>query len=341
MTRARRFRTVVARSMILALAVSLGACTDDGDASTTDAPQTVTSTAPTSTIGAAATVTTGTTGTTGTTTVAGTGTSTTPADVPTTPAPMTTVPDSVVDVAVYFLRGERLVLSHRQVAGPGVLRGALDALFAGPDADESAAGMTSAVPADTVLRGVDLDAGAGDTAAGGVATVDVNTAFGGGGGSLSMFARVAQVVFTATQFPDVDRVVLLMDGAPIEALGGEGLILTEPQTRAMVDRGISGSVIIDTPRPGDTVTSPIRVIGEGDVFEAQFPIEIWRAGVMIGGLAPVTAGAMGTWARFDVEIPVTATPGPIELVAYDAGGCGTDPECPTPIRTVIELDFAG
>ncbi len=52
-----------------------------------------------------------------------------------------------------------------------------------------------------------------------------NAAFATGGGSFSMLARVAQVVFTATQFSTVERVVLLLEGRPIEALGGEGLVL--------------------------------------------------------------------------------------------------------------------
>jgi hypothetical protein len=214
-----------------------------------------------------------------------------------------------------------------------VLRGAIEGLVAGPTADESVAGMTSTVPAGTEVLGVDLDDG--------LATIDLTGTFGTGGGSLSMFGRVAQVVFTATQFPNVDRVVLWMDGEPIEFLGGEGLILTEPQTRAMVDRSMSGSVIIDTPPPGATVSSPIHVTGEGDVYEAQFPIEIWQNGVLVGGLAPVTAGAWGTWSEFDVTIPLDAVAGPIELVAYDAGGCGTDPECPVIVKTVVELQFTG
>ena len=234
---------------------------------------------------------------------------------------------------MYFLRDERLVIAHRSVARPPCCAARSRRSLAGPTADEAAAGMTSTVPAGTTVLGVDLDDG--------LATIDLSTEFGSGGGSLSMFGRVAQVVFTATQFPNVDRVVFWMDGAPIEFLGGEGLILTEPQTRSMVDRAMSGSVIIDTPQPGDTVSSPIRVTGEGDVYEAQFPIEIWQGGVQVGGLAPVTAGAWGTWAGFDVSIPLDAAAGPIQIVAYDEGGCGTDPECPEIVRTVVDVEFTG
>jgi hypothetical protein len=230
---------------------------------------------------------------------------------------------------VYLLHEGRLVIAHRQVAGPAVLQGALTALLNGPTAAERAAGLDSAVPAATQL----LDAALAD----GQATVDVTGSYGAGGGSLSMQARVAQVVFTATQFPNVDRVSFRMDGAPVGFLGGEGLDLTAPQTRATTDRSVTGAVLIDTPAPGAVVHSPFTVTGEGDVYEAQFPIEVWSGGRQVGGVAPVSAGAWGSWAPFEVTITVDAPPGPIELVAYDEGGCGTDPECPPIVKTVVPL----
>ena len=96
-------------------------------------------------------------------------------------------------------------------------------------------------------------------------------------------------------------------------------------------------MIIDTPAHGATVRSPFTVTGEGDVFEGQFPIEVWANGEQIGGVAPVTAGAWGDWADFEVTITLDAAPGPIELIAYDPGGCGTDPECPEIIKTIVPL----
>jgi germination protein M len=335
MTARKTLHALAALTLTLAFA---GAACDGDDTSapstpnapstTTPAPTTVTTTTVASTT--VPDTTTPVTSTTPATTAPPT--STTTSATTSTTAAATTAPVATVDVRVYFLRDERLVVAHRQVAGPAVLRGALEALLAGPTAAERLLGDTSTVPPGTTVRGVDLDDGE--------ATVDLTAEFGSGGGSLSMTARVAQVVFTATQFPNVDRVTFWIDGEPVDALGGEGLILDEPQRRMDMARDLTGSVIIDSPHPGDTVTSPIRVTGEGDVYEAQFPIEIWRDGVQVGGLAPVTAGAWGTWGPFDVEIPADVTPGPLQIVAYDAGGCGTDPECPPIIRTVVDVVLA-
>jgi hypothetical protein len=233
-------------------------------------------------------------------------------------------------VKVYLLREGRLVIAHRQVRGPAVLKAALTALLEGPAAAEQGSGVDSAVPAGTRLLDVAV-ANDGQT------TVDLSVEYGTGGGTLSMEARVAQVVFTATQFPNVTQVLFRMDGSTIEFLGGEGLILTEPQTRATTDRSVTGTVLIDTPDPGAVVHSPFTITGEGDVYEAQFPIEVWAGGRQVGGVAPVTAGAWGTWAAFEATVTVDAPPGPIELVAYDEGGCGTDPECPPVIKTTVPL----
>lgn len=152
-----------------------------------------------------------------------------------------------------------------------------------------------------------------------------------------MRARIAQVVFTVTQFDSADRAIFSMEGLPIESLGGEGIVLDEPQTRLDVDRNLSGSVIIETPAYGATVSGQFTVMGEGDVYEGQFPIEVWANGEQVGGVAPVTAGAWGTWAAFEVTVSIDTLAGPIELIAYDPGGCGTDPECPPIIKTVVPL----
>jgi len=100
---------------------------------------------------------------------------------------------------------------------------ALRALLAGPSPAERRHGMTSEIPPGTALRSVRVD--------GTTLTVDLSSAFARGGGSTSMLARLSQVVYTATQFPQIPQVRLLLDGQRVETLGGEGLLIEDPLRR--------------------------------------------------------------------------------------------------------------
>jgi spore germination protein GerM len=172
-------------------------------------------------------------------------------DEPTTEAPATTAPATTVteapsaspggstagpgttatpaaeslDLTIWFIDDDiRLVPVEVTVpATEGVARAALTELLRGPGAAHADEYATT-VPAGTRLLDV--------TVADGIATVDLSREFGSGGGSASMGARVAQVVYTLTEFDTVHSVRFLMEGTPVEALGGEGLMIGEPQTRA-------------------------------------------------------------------------------------------------------------
>ena len=47
-----------------------------------------------------------------------------------------------------------------------------------------------------------------------------------------MLMRLAEVVFTLTQFPTVEGVNFKLDGKAIDVLGGEGIIIDHPMGRA-------------------------------------------------------------------------------------------------------------
>ena len=170
--------------------------------------------------------------------------------------------DQEARLSVYFLRGEKIGAAQRQVPrSKAVGAAALAALLAGPTAQEREAGLHSEIPAGTVLQGLAVHSG--------VATVDLSGQFESGGGSLSMLARLAQVVFTLTQFPSVERVRLKLDGQPVEAFGGEGVILATYATRrAFAD--LAPAILVEAPAVGDTVASPLRLRGAALVFEATF-----------------------------------------------------------------------
>jgi spore germination protein GerM len=133
-------------------------------------------------------------------------------------------------VEVYFVReadGAATVMPvERVVAGRGaeaLLRAALEALLAGPSAQEQARGLSTEVPEGTRLRGVAVREG--------VAVVDLSEAVGSGGGSSSMQGRLWQIVYTGTQLPQAQQVRIIIEGEERQALGGEGLLIDRPIAR--------------------------------------------------------------------------------------------------------------
>ncbi|HEY5432667.1 MAG TPA: GerMN domain-containing protein [Coriobacteriia bacterium] len=208
------------------------------------------------------------------------------------PATSTPVPAAPVTVKAYFAYHEKMQPAARALpAGTtAVLKGALEALLAGPTAAEKAAGLVTMVPAGTTLRDVTLS--------GHVAVVDFSAAFASGGGSLSMTDRLAQVVYTATQFPGVTSVTLKLDGKTIKVLGGEGIMVDHPRTRKSCE-GETPAILIDRPAWGGTLKAGGSVGGTADVFEAVFQIQVRDSSGALVFHKTVHAtsgtGTRGTW----------------------------------------------
>jgi hypothetical protein len=175
----------------------------------------------------------------------------------------------------------------------------MQGLLAGPTEEEQRLGFSSAIPAGTELLGVSID----DR----IATVDLSARFGTGGGSASMMGRVAQVVFTLTQFPTVDAVLFELDGEPVTALGGEGLLLGEPQTRADWE-ALAPAILVESPLPFDQVTSPLEIRGTANTFEAAFRVNVLDGdGLIVYDEPAMATSGTGTRGTFDVtatfEVP--------------------------------------
>lgn len=262
-----RWSTGALLAALLLLVAALAGCGSDGDGG---------SAASTSTSGAPAT-----------TTSTGTGATT------------TTASGGEADVRVYFTRDEKVATGSETVATPAVARGAVEALLAGPDVTEAAAGLATAVPTGVELLGVDISDG--------TATVDLSSDFASGGGSLSMQLRVAQVVFTLTQFDSVDQVDVHLDGQAVDGIGGEG-VPSEDLTRADF-AGVTPFVLVESPVPGETVTSPVHLTGMSNTFEAnvRFTVTAADGTVLADGHTTATAGT-GTWGTFSVDVPLDGSP---------------------------------
>ncbi len=208
-------------------------------------------------------------------------------------------------VAAYFLRDERVAAAHVRVTKTqAVATAAMQAVLAGPPPGYD---LTTAIPAGTRLNGVRID--------GGIASVDLSNRYASGGDSGSMRTRLAQVVYTLTQFPTVRGVTFELDGKPVTALGGEGVVLDRPQTRADYEDE-TPPILVESPAPGDTVTSPVRVAGTANVFEATFSVRIVKNGEKLVEKVVTATSGSGERGTFETAIPVAAT-GPATLVALE------------------------
>ncbi len=198
--------------------------------------------------------------------------------------------------------GPFLVPVHRDVPQTvAVARAALEHLLAGPTAGEASSvpAISSAVPAGTELLGIEI--------ANGVATVDLSEEFESGGGSASVRGRLAQLVFTLTQFPTVDSVVLQIEGETVETFSSEGLIIDGPLTREdFLD--FAPSILVEQPAYGSTAGNPLRVTGIANVFEASFMLAVVdNDGLTLAEQVVTASCGTGCWGTFDVTIPYTVT----------------------------------
>lgn len=218
-----------------------------------------------------------------------------------TPAPATTT------VRAYFVLGSftdnaGLVPVLREIpATEAVGAAAMNALLAGPNDAELGArpAMYTSIPEGTRFLGLDV--------AGGIATVNLSREFESGGGSASVLQRLAQVVYTLTQFPTVKGVELQLDGEPVEVLAGEGAVLRQPATRDDYTSQLP-VIFVDGPAWGGVAGNPARITGVANAFEATFQARIADGDGR--GLAQtfVTAECgTGCWGAFDATIPYTVS----------------------------------
>jgi germination protein M len=209
------------------------------------------------------------------------------------------------------MHGNKIDVAHRTVsATKQVATAAMRELLAGPHPADASTGLTSAIPKATRLLGINIS--------GGTATVDLSGAFAGGGGSLSMTARLAQVTFTLTQFPTINSVLFHLDGKTVGRFDGEGILLTHPATRSRF-ASLEPAILVESPGRGWAVSSPVIVSGTANVFEAQFEAEIIdNAGHVIAEQHIQATSGTGVRGSFQARIvfPVTAS-GPAKLTVFD------------------------
>jgi germination protein M len=215
-------------------------------------------------------------------------TSTFPIDKTDPPVSVTSsVPEeSPAVVTLYFLRDGKLGVAARGVVtGPQIGSAAMKELLEGPTGADRAAGLSSAIPAGTELERLAIESG--------VARVELSK-------SLDEPAT-AQVVHTLSAFPTVRRVEL------------EG----EQHVRSDFEE-LTPAILVESPRPGEQVSTPLRLSGTANTFEATFQAEVVDATGRVLGKRFVTAtSGSGTRGTFDAALPFRGKGGAGKLVVYE------------------------
>jgi germination protein M len=223
-----------------------------------------------------------------------------------------------ISFQIWFHRGEQLFVATR-TAEPtrAVGRTALEALLAGPSDAERLEGIQTQIPDGTELLGLSIDRG--------IATVDLTSEFESGGGSASMSMRLAQLVFTLTQFPTVKGVQFALDGEPIDVLGGEGVVIDHPLARKDY-ADLLPPILVESPSTGESVPNPVTVSGTANLFEANVTVIVLDgAGKEIARTFTTATCGSGCRGEFSVTVPYKVAKGKEEgtIVVQDDDAAGT------------------
>lgn len=177
-------------------------------------------------------------------------------------------------------------------------RAIIEALLIGPTDGEIEVGISSSIPTGTDLNDF--------TISDGTATIDLSQGFDDGGGSLSMFARLAQLTYTVTAIEDVDEVILLLDGAPVEVFSSEGIIIDGPMVREDFEDLLPG-IMVEDPAWNQTVSPEFTMRGIAAAFEGAFVYEIILDDAVIVSEQPAqTDNGLG-YGDFSISVVVPAT----------------------------------
>jgi hypothetical protein len=174
-------------------------------------------------------------------------------------------------------------------ATKGVANAAVAQLLAGPTAGERSRSISSQLPAGLQLLGLTIKDG--------LATVDLSSEFTAGGPGEAYQTRLAQVVYTLTQFPSVKHVSVMIEGT------GDSVALSRGD---YVD--LLPDIWVDRPAWGAAIGNPAHITGNANVFEAEFRIEILAgSGKTLADEHAMASCGTGCRGTFDVTVAYTVS----------------------------------
>ena len=133
------------------------------------------------------------------------------------------------EVKVYFVKlnekSEKMYLSPvtRNVPKGSLLENTMKELIKGPTSSEKKRGHLTAVPQGLKINSIRIKNRS--------AEIDFNGVIEQGASGSILINRIDQIVYTATQFPSVNSVVIKINGKPKQTLGTDGLSIGGPLHR--------------------------------------------------------------------------------------------------------------
>lgn len=116
-------------------------------------------------------------------------------------------------------KNQAVVPVKRKILKDDIYKNTINALLAGPYANEKDKGFSTEIPAKTRIINIgDYDD---------MVIVNISQDFEAGGGSDSVTVRLEQIANTVTDMTD-KPVYLYIDGKEVSVLGGDGIIVKQP-----------------------------------------------------------------------------------------------------------------
>lgn len=212
----------------------------------------------------------------------------------TTTARTTTTAPAQVATLLYFTRGTELGVAQRMLAASADPRYvAIQTLLAGPAATETAAGLTTQIPAGTTTRGLQIRSG--------VATLNLSPQFVTPGPAPLLAARLAQIVYTLTAYPNIGKVSIQVSKVPLTSFAGVNL--SAPVGRSQVTAALPG-VLLESPAVGSTVSGSSVSLSGLTSFVGTYDVQLVDA---TGKLLAATTNTAVSGATFTQTLPVRAS----------------------------------
>ncbi len=199
----------------------------------------------------------------------------------------TTTSEETTKLRVYFLLDGKVQPVARDVPKTqAVLTAAMNALLAGPTEEERQIGLTTDFKPGGKLLTASVENG--------VATIAVNAEYGTPG--------LAQLVYTATQFPTVKSV-------------GSG----QARYTRKSSEEYTPAILVESPLPFEEVSNPLRARGTANTFEANFQYGLVDpAGNVVDENFVTATSGTGTRGTFEFTTkPYTGEAGEGELVVFE------------------------